>query len=147
MQTDFDTPFSDGNAIIYMMTEWFVPDTYLTWCAKRSGADFTALLGILFYLSNILFLHPDNPAFHLVSQHPIKSLLFLSPIEEINSPLLIPVSIPIWAWLKRDNHFRENSGLLLQWRRDYFIKIIYCQGSANVRLGNDSKERAFLAAS
>lgn len=77
MQTDFDTPFSDYNTIInYMMTEWFLPDPYSIWRAKRSGANFTAFLGILFYLSNIWFLHPDNPAFHLVSQHPIKSLLF-----------------------------------------------------------------------
>lgn len=77
MQTDFDTPFSDYNTVTnYMMTEWFLPDPYFIWCAKRSGADFTAFLGILFYLSNIWFLYPDNPAFHLVSQHPIKSLLF-----------------------------------------------------------------------
>lgn len=71
MQIEFDTPFSDHNTIINsMMTESFLPDPYFIWCAKRSGVDFTALLGILFYPSNIWFLHSDNPAFHLVFQHP-----------------------------------------------------------------------------
>lgn len=71
MQIEFDTLFQ---IITQSLIAWWQSHFYQTlnfiWCAKRSGSDFTALLCILFYLSNIWFLHPDNPAFHFVFQHP-----------------------------------------------------------------------------
>lgn len=75
--------------------QWFLPDLYFIWCAKRSVVDFLALFSIFTSLTYARFFHPCNPIFHLVSQLPIKTLVFfLSPMEEINSPFLTAVSVP-----------------------------------------------------
>lgn len=56
MQTEFDTPFfSDYDTIPnYMITEWFLPDPYFIWCAKRSGTDFMALRSCVF-IGEVMF--------------------------------------------------------------------------------------------